>query len=67
MPRPSWIEFDPAKVTGKLISSPDRADLPFELNEQAIVLLAEALEKNGHRLNEARQTPACLFLFLQCR
>jgi small subunit ribosomal protein S4 len=37
MPRPSWIEFDPAKCTGKLISEPERADLPFDLNEQAIV------------------------------
>lgn len=37
MPRPSWIEFDPAKLTGKLITAPERTDLPFELNEQAIV------------------------------
>lgn len=37
MARPTWIEFDPAKTTGKLISAPERADLPFELNEQAIV------------------------------
>ena len=36
-PRPSWIEFDPAKVTAKLTATPDRADLPFELNENAIV------------------------------
>lgn len=36
-PRPSWIEFDPAKMTGKLISAPDRSDLPFELNESAII------------------------------
>lgn len=35
--RPSWIEFDPATLTGKLISSPDRSDLPFELNENAII------------------------------
>ena len=35
--RPSWIEFDPAKKTGKLISAPDRADLPFDLNENAII------------------------------
>jgi len=37
MPRPSWIEFDPAKKTGKLISAPERNDLPFELNENAII------------------------------
>ena len=37
MPRPSWLEFDPAKAAGKLIIAPDRADLPFELNENAII------------------------------
>ena len=36
-PRPSYIEFDPAKATGKLISAPERSDLPFELNENAII------------------------------
>ena len=37
LPRPSWLEFDPAKTTGKLTSTPDRHDLPFELNEAAII------------------------------
>jgi small subunit ribosomal protein S4 len=37
MSRPSWIEFDPAKKAGKLISAPERSDLPFELNENAII------------------------------
>jgi len=37
LPRPSWLEFDPAKLTGKLMSAPERADLPFELNEAAII------------------------------
>ena len=37
LPRPSWLDFDPAKLTGKLTSVPDRADLPFELNEAAII------------------------------
>ena len=37
MPRPSWLEFDPAKATGKLMIAPDRADLPFELSENAII------------------------------
>ncbi|MBN2798170.1 MAG: 30S ribosomal protein S4 [Deltaproteobacteria bacterium] len=37
MVRPSWIEFDPAKVTGKLITAPERNDLPFELREAAII------------------------------
>ncbi|MCB9664082.1 MAG: 30S ribosomal protein S4 [Alphaproteobacteria bacterium] len=35
--RPTWLEFDPAKLEGKLITAPDRQDLPFELNENAIV------------------------------
>jgi len=37
MPRPAWLEFDPAKKTGKLITKPERGDLPFELNENAII------------------------------
>ena len=35
--RPGWLEFDPAKATGKMISTPDRSDLPFELSENAII------------------------------
>jgi small subunit ribosomal protein S4 len=35
--RPAWLEFDPAKATGKVISPPERGDLPFELNENAII------------------------------
>jgi small subunit ribosomal protein S4 len=35
--RPSWLEFDPAKAEGKLITAPDRLDVPFELNEAAII------------------------------
>ena len=37
MPKPSWIEFDPAKATGKLLMAPERTDLPFDLNENAII------------------------------
>jgi small subunit ribosomal protein S4 len=37
MPKPSWLEFDPAKAVGKLLMAPERSDLPFELNENAIV------------------------------
>jgi small subunit ribosomal protein S4 len=37
MPRPSWLELDPAKATGKLSMAPDRGDLPIELNENAII------------------------------
>jgi len=35
--RPSWLEFDPAKASGKLTSVPDRLDVPFEINEAAII------------------------------
>lgn len=35
--RPGWLEFDPAKATGKMISAPDRLDVPFDINEAAIV------------------------------
>lgn len=35
--KPSWLEFDPAKATGKLLMPPERSDLPFELNENAII------------------------------
>lgn len=35
--RPSWLEFDPAKSTGKLISTPERLDVPFDINEAAII------------------------------
>ncbi len=35
--RPGWLEFDPAKAAGKLLMKPDRADLPFELSENAII------------------------------
>ena len=37
MTRPSWLEFDPAKKVGKLVGPPERGDLPFELNENAII------------------------------
>ncbi|MGC6494755.1 MAG: 30S ribosomal protein S4 [Myxococcota bacterium] len=36
-PRPSWIEFDPANAGGKVTSTPERTELPFELNENAII------------------------------
>ncbi len=35
--RPGYLEFDPAKFTGKMVSSPVREDLPFEVNTQAVV------------------------------
>jgi small subunit ribosomal protein S4 len=35
--RPAYLDFDPAKFTGKMISSPVKEDLPFEVNTQAVV------------------------------
>ena len=35
--RPSWLDFDPSKFTGKMNSAPERTDLPFELSESAII------------------------------
>jgi small subunit ribosomal protein S4 len=35
--RPGWLEFDPAKATGKLIAAPDRSDLPIDVSENAII------------------------------
>lgn len=35
--RPSWIEFDPAKVTGKLVSLPEAVPAELELNLNAII------------------------------
>lgn len=34
---PAWLEFDPSNAGGRLISAPERHDLPFELNENAII------------------------------
>jgi len=35
--RPAWLEFDPAKCEGKLVDVPERTDVPFDLNEAAII------------------------------
>ncbi|MCK6513796.1 MAG: ribosomal protein [Pseudomonadota bacterium] len=35
--RPRYLELDPAKATGKMITSPELEDLPFECNLQAII------------------------------
>ena len=35
--RPGYLEFDPAKAAGKMVASPSRSDLPFEVNTQAVV------------------------------
>lgn len=35
--RPSWLDFDPAKGSGNLTSAPDRLDVPFDINEAAII------------------------------
>lgn len=36
-PKPSWLEFDPAKAAGKMLMAPERSEVPFELNENAII------------------------------
>jgi small subunit ribosomal protein S4 len=36
-PRPAYLDFDPAKVTGTLVSEPQAEDLPLPVNLQAIV------------------------------
>ncbi len=35
--RPGYLEFDPANAAGKMVVSPEREDLPFDCNPQAIV------------------------------
>jgi small subunit ribosomal protein S4 len=35
--RPGWLEWDPSKSTGRLVTAPDRADLPLELHENSII------------------------------
>jgi len=35
--RPNFLEFDPAKGVGKMISTPEAEDLPFEVNTQAVI------------------------------
>jgi small subunit ribosomal protein S4 len=35
--RPSYLEFDPAKATGALVAPPDPAELPIEVDTQAVV------------------------------
>jgi small subunit ribosomal protein S4 len=37
MPKPSWLEFDPAKAAGKLLMKPERSDVPVDYNENAII------------------------------
>jgi small subunit ribosomal protein S4 len=35
--RPAFLDFDPAKAQGSMITLPDREDVPFEGNTQAII------------------------------
>lgn len=35
--RPGYLEFDPAKATGKMVAAPTASDLPFDGNTQAVV------------------------------
>jgi small subunit ribosomal protein S4 len=36
---PGWVEVDPKQMSGTLKASPDRADLPSDINENLIVEL----------------------------
>lgn len=35
--RPSWIETDPASAQAKIVAMPDRAQVPFEVNERLVI------------------------------
>ena len=35
--RPQYLEFDPAKATGKMVARPEAADIPFDVDTQAVV------------------------------
>ncbi|MCB9777800.1 MAG: 30S ribosomal protein S4 [Alphaproteobacteria bacterium] len=35
--KPPYLEFDPAKASGKMISAPEAEDLPFDCNPQAVI------------------------------
>jgi small subunit ribosomal protein S4 len=35
--RPGFLDFDPATATGKMVTEPQREDLPFECDPQKIV------------------------------
>ena len=36
-PRPSFLEYDAEKLTGKLLRWPDREEMSYPVNEQLIV------------------------------
>lgn len=35
--RPAYLEFDPAKATGKVVVPPTKADVPFDCDTQAVI------------------------------
>jgi small subunit ribosomal protein S4 len=35
--RPPYLEFDPAKALGKMMTRPEAADIPFSINTQAVI------------------------------
>jgi len=35
--RPNYLEFDPSKATGKMVTRPEAADIPFDVNTQAVI------------------------------
>ena len=35
--RPQYLEFDPAKAIGKMVTRPEAADVPFEIDTQQVI------------------------------
>lgn len=35
--RPQYLEFDPAKALGRMVTRPEAADIPFDVDTQAVV------------------------------
>ncbi len=35
--RPQYLEFDPAKATGKMVTRPEASDVPFDINTQQVI------------------------------
>ena len=36
-PRPDYLEWDPGKMTGTMLTTPEAEDVPFEVNLQLSV------------------------------
>ena len=35
--RPAFLDFDPAKKSGKMVAPPAKSDIPFDVNTQAVI------------------------------